>query len=87
MKLGKRRLALDQVASQPEAIFEQARGVVAVRLDIDPEAAGDMIDRVARREGVSRSEIAADIVASCTDNAVYLPRMLQAKGRAYESAA
>jgi ANTAR domain-containing protein len=75
------------VVDLSETVFEQARGVIAARLDIDPDFAGRIIDRVARQEGVSRSQIAADIVASCTDSRVYLPRTLYPNGHAYESAA
>jgi hypothetical protein len=71
---------------EPEAVFEQARGVLAQRLEVDLETAGHILDRVARREGVSRTELAADVVASCTGEA-YVPRDLYGNGHGYESAA
>jgi len=70
-----------------DPVFAQACGVLAGRLDVDLETAGLMLERVARREGVSRNELASDVVASCADGSVYLPRTLYANGHDYESVA
>jgi hypothetical protein len=70
-----------------EALFDQACGVVADRLNVNVETAGHIIDHVARRQAVSRAEVAADVVASCTDSRVFLPRELLTNGYGYESAA
>jgi hypothetical protein len=69
-----------------QTVFEQARGVLAERLDVDPDTAAHILDRVAQREGISAVEIAANVVASCTGEAC-LPRDLYAKDHGYESAA
>lgn len=63
-------------------IVQQARGVIAARLDVDIETAALILDRVAHREKVGRDELAADVVASCTNSVVGLPRDLYT----YESA-
>jgi len=78
---------VEPTRGQSEALFEQASGVIAARLELDPETAGNILDRIAHREGVSRSQIAADVVASCTDSAVFLPRALYTNGHEYETAA
>lgn len=43
-------------------IVQQARGVIAARLDVDIETAALILDRVAHREKVGRDELAADVV-------------------------
>ncbi len=53
-------------------VVEQARGVIAARLEVDPETAGNILARVAKREGLSREELAADVIASCTRSRVSL---------------
>ena len=67
-------------------LVEQAYGVIAARLDVDPETAALILDRVAQRERVARKDLAADVVASCTKE-VLLPRDLYTNGRGYESLA
>ena len=54
-------------------VVAQARGVIAARLGVDPETAGNILARVAKREGLSRDELAADVIASCTSSPVTLP--------------
>jgi hypothetical protein len=77
---------MERIFTEPEAVFEQACGVIAHRLEVDTETAGHILERVARREGVTTSELAADVVASCT-RATFLPRDLYTNGHGYESAA
>jgi hypothetical protein len=72
--------------SAAEALFQQACGVLAHRLEVDTETAGQILDRVARREGLSRTELAASVVDSCTQ-AAYPPREFSTTGHGYESAA
>ena len=73
-------------ASQNSDIFEQARGVIAARLDVDPDTAAHILERVSQRERISRDELAADVLASCTDSRVALPRDLYTNGYGFESA-
>jgi ANTAR domain-containing protein len=77
---------MQRSVAEPEALFQQACGVLANRLEVDTETAGQILDRVARREGLSRTELAATVVNSCTQ-AAYLPRDLYTNGHSYESAA
>jgi hypothetical protein len=77
---------MERSFTEAEALFEQACGILACRLEIDREAAGQILDRVSRREGVSRGELVANVIASCTGSAV-LPRDLSGNGYGYESAA
>jgi hypothetical protein len=77
---------MERTLTEPEVLFEQACGVLAHRLEVDTETAGHILDRVACREGVTRAELAADIIASCI-HAVSLPRDLYTNGHGYESAA
>ena len=67
-------------------VVEQARGVIAARLEVDPETAADILTRVAQREGLSRDQLAANVVASCTSLHVRLPRDLYTNGYGYEPA-
>jgi hypothetical protein len=66
--------------------LEQACGILACRLEIDREAARQILDRVSRREGVSRAELVANVIASCAGSTV-LPADMYANGYGYESAA
>jgi hypothetical protein len=77
---------MERSLAEAEALFWQASGVLASRLEVDTETAGQILDRVARREGLSRTELAATVVDSCIQ-AAYLPRDLNTNGRGYESAA
>jgi hypothetical protein len=77
---------MERSPTKPEALIQQACGVLAHRLDIDTATAGQILDRVARREGLSRTELAATVIDSCTQ-AAYLPRDLSTTGHGYESAA
>jgi ANTAR domain-containing protein len=72
--------------AQPELLFQQACGVLAERLEVDPQTAGQILGRVARREGITEDELAATVVSSCTQTA-YLPRDLYAYGHGHESVA
>jgi hypothetical protein len=73
---------VEQSLAEPEALFQQACGVLGHRLEVDMETAGDILDRVARREGLSRTELAATVVNSCTQ-AAYLPRDLYTNSHGY----
>ena len=77
---------MERSITEAEALFEQACGILACRLEIDRDAAGRILDRVSRREGVSRGELVANVIASCTGSTV-LPRGLYTNGYGYESAA
>ena len=77
---------IKQTAAEHDAIFAQACGVVAGRLAVDLDTAAGILERVAKRERVRTSELAADVVASCGDSTVYLPRMLYTNDDEYESA-
>jgi|1186.fasta_scaffold62380_1 hypothetical protein len=72
--------------AQHEALFQQACGVLAHRLEVDTKTAGQILGRVARREGITETELAATIVKSCIQ-AEYLPRDLYTSSPGYESAA
>jgi hypothetical protein len=78
---------MKQIAAAHYAIFAQACGVVAARLAVDLDTAAGILERVAKRERVRTSELAADVVASCADSTVYLPRMLYTNHDEYEPAA
>jgi hypothetical protein len=67
---------MKQIAAAHDAIFGQACGVVAARLAVDLDTAAGILERVAKRERVRTSELAADVVASCADSTVYLPRVV-----------
>ena len=51
------------------------------------QIAAGILERVAKRKCVRTSELAADVVASCADSTVYLPRMLYTNDDEYEPAA
>ena len=78
---------MKQIAAAHDAIVAQACGVVAARLAVDLDTAAGILERVARRERLRTSDLAADVVASCADCAVYLPRMLYTNDDEYEPAA
>ena len=77
---------MERSPAETDVLFEQACGVLAHRLEVDTKTAGQILDRVARREGLSRTELAASVVDSCT-RAACLPRDLSTAGHGYESAA
>jgi hypothetical protein len=56
-------------------------------LAVDLDTAAGILERVAKRERVPTSELAADVVASCADSTVDLPRMLYTNHDEYEPAA
>jgi ANTAR domain len=68
-------------------LVEQAHGVIAARLDVDPETAAQILHRVAVREKITKKDLAADVVSSCTSDGIRLPRDLYTNGRGYESVA
>jgi len=77
---------MERSLADAEALVEQACGVLASRLEVDPETAGHILDRVSQREGVSQAELAANVIASCTGSAS-VPRDLYTNGHGYEAAA
>lgn len=77
---------MERSLAESEALVERACGVLANRLEVDPETAAHILDRVSRREGVSRAELAGNVIASCTESAL-LPRDPYRNGHGYESAA
>ena len=68
-------------------VVEQAHGVIAARLEVDADTAADILLRVAQREGLSRDQLAANVVASCTSSHVRVPRDLYTNGYGYAPAA
>jgi hypothetical protein len=51
---------MERSFTEAEALFEQACGILAYRLEIDREAAVQILDRVSRREGISRAELVVE---------------------------
>lgn len=68
-------------------VVEQACGVIAARLEVEPATAANILVRVAEREGLTEDELAADVLASCTRSDVNLPHDLYVEGCGYEPAA
>lgn len=59
-----------------DAPVERARGVLAERFGIEIAAADAILENVARRQKCTVGELAAAVVASCTDGSKPLPRRL-----------
>jgi hypothetical protein len=78
---------MEHIGITCDPVFAQACGVLAGRLAVDLGTAARMLERVAKRERLSPNELAADVVASCVDPNVYLPRALYTDGDVYGSAA
>lgn len=78
---------MDEALDRSLAMFEQARGAVSVRLEVDVETAGHILECVARREGVSPLDLARDVLASCWDSKTALPRDLYTNGHECGTAA
>jgi hypothetical protein len=51
----------------------QASGVIAARLDLDPDTASELLYGVAQRTGRSTDELAADVLALPKTSQVTLP--------------
>jgi hypothetical protein len=68
-------------------VVGQACGVIAARLEVEPETAATILARVAQREGLATDELAAEVLASCRAAHVRLPRDLFRNGRGDEPAA
>lgn len=47
-------------------LVEQAGGVIAARVEVELGTAANILARVAEREGRTKDELAADVLASCT---------------------
>lgn len=78
---------MNEALDRSLVMFEQARGAVSVRLAVDVETAGHILESVARREGVSTLDLARDVLASCWDKETALPRDLYTNGHEYGTAA
>jgi hypothetical protein len=61
-------------------VIEQARGVLAERFGVDISTADTIIGDVARAQKRTVDELAAAIVASCTNGSTPLPRRLYTNG-------
>jgi hypothetical protein len=59
-----------------DAMIEQARGVLAERFGVDTATADAILGDVARAQKRTLEELAAAVVASCTDGSQPLPRRL-----------
>jgi hypothetical protein len=70
-----RRASVKEV-SMP--VIDQALGVLAERFGVDIEAAESIFREAVRRHEMSEQELAACVVASCTNDCAVLPRMLYA---------
>jgi hypothetical protein len=64
------------VSDAGDAVVQQARGVLAERLGVEIASADAILCDVARVQRRSVMELAAAIVASCTDESAPLPRGL-----------
>jgi hypothetical protein len=62
--------------SATTAVLEQARGVLAERFGIEIETADEILTKVARTQQRNVTELAEDVVRSCTDGSMPLPRRL-----------
>ena len=59
-----------------EAVVERARGVLAERFGVDIAVADGILGDVARVQKRPVTDLAAAVVASCTDDSMPLPRRL-----------
>jgi ANTAR domain len=66
---------------------EQACGVIAARLDLDPETAAELLCGVALRTGRSTDELAAEVLALPKTSQVTLPLDLHRNHHGYDPAA
>jgi hypothetical protein len=70
-----------------EAVVEQARGVLAERFGADIATADAILSEVARVQKRTVNDLAAAVVASCTDDSMPLPRRLYTGGTEFSDAA
>jgi hypothetical protein len=56
--------------------MDQALGVLAERFGVDIEGAESIFSEALKRDGMPAEELAACVVASCTNDCAVLPRML-----------
>jgi hypothetical protein len=59
-----------------DAVIERARGVLAERFGVEIAIADAILSDVAQLQQRSVSDLAAAVVASCTDDSTPLPRRL-----------
>jgi hypothetical protein len=59
-----------------EAVVERARGVLSERFGVDIAVADAILGDVARHQKRTVTDLAAAVVASCTDDSMPLPRRL-----------
>jgi hypothetical protein len=59
-----------------DVVVERARGVLAERFGVDIAVADSILGDVARVQHRSVTDLAAAVVASCTDDSTPLPRRL-----------
>jgi hypothetical protein len=60
------------------AVVEHARGVLAERFGVGIHVADSILNDVARAQNCGVTELAAEVVASCTTDVTPLPRRLYA---------
>ena len=63
-----------------DPVVERARGVLAERFGVEIAAAKAILDHVARLQDRAVTELAAAVVASCTEQSPSLPRRLYVDG-------
>ena len=63
-----------------DAVVERARGVLAERFGIDIRTADLVLEEVARTQRRTVGDLAAAVVASCTNGSEPLPRSLYVNG-------
>ena len=61
-----------------DAVLEHARGVLAERFGVGISTADSILNDVARAQNRGVTELATEVVASCTSDATPLPRRLYA---------
>ena len=75
-----------QTSSDPDVVG-RACGLIAARLEVEPETAATILARVAQREGLSTDELAAEVVASYASSDASLQRDLVTNDHGHEPAA
>jgi ANTAR domain len=70
-----------------DAPIERARGVLAERFGIEIAVADAILESVARTQNRTVSELAAAVVASCTDGSKPLPQRLYTNDDGFSDAA
>jgi hypothetical protein len=74
-------------ASAPDAVVERARGVLAERFGVEIATADAILCDVARLEEQHVADLAAAVVASCTELSLPLPRRLYTNGDGIDGSA